>query len=80
MIMDFCTEVLRAAIKKHGKLEIFNTNQESQFISEIFINKMKNIEIQISICEKGKAFYDKFIKRLWRSVKYENIYLNFMKM
>jgi len=75
MSAEWCTEVLRAAIKKHGKPEIFNTDQGSQFTSEIFTNELKFNEIDISMDGKGRALDNIFIERLWRSVKYENIYL-----
>lgn len=75
MSAEWCAEVLREAIRKHGKPEIFNTEQGSQFTSEIFINELKLNEIKISMDGKGRALDNIFIERLWRSVKYENIYL-----
>jgi len=76
MTVEWCTEVLLAAIQKHGEPEIFNTDQGSQFTSEVFIDVLKSNEIRISMDGKGRALDDIFIERLWRSVKYENIYLN----
>jgi putative transposase len=76
MTAEWCTEVLQAAIQKHGKPEIFNTDQGSQFTSEVFIDALKSHEIRISMNGKGRALDNIFIERLWKSVKYENIYLN----
>lgn len=76
MSADWCSQVLEEAIAKHGKPEIFNTDQGSQFTSEVFINILKNNEIQISMDGKGRALDNIFIERLWKSVKYENVYLN----
>lgn len=76
MSTEWCSEVLQTAIQKHGKPEISNTDQGSQFTSEVFIEVLKSNEIQISMDGKGRALDNIFIERLWRSVKYENIYLN----
>lgn len=76
MTSEWCTEVVRDAIAKNGKPMIFNTDQGSQFTSEVFVNILKNNEIQISMDGKGRALDNIFIERLWKSVKYENIYLN----
>lgn len=76
MTAEWCTEVLKEVIEKHGKPEIFNTDQGSQFTSDIFINELKNNEIQISMDGKWRALDNVFVERLWRSVKYENVYLN----
>lgn len=76
MSAEWCTEVLKEAIKNHGAPEIFNTDQGSQFTSEIFINTLIDNGIKISMDGRGRALDNIFIERLWRSVKYENIYLN----
>ena len=76
MSAEWCTEVLKEAIKNHGTPEIFNTDQGSQFTSEIFINTLIDNDIKISMDGRGRALDNIFIERLWRSVKYENIYLN----
>jgi len=73
---DFCIEVLKQAIHKYGKPEIFNTDQGVQFTSEGFTQVLKDQEIQISMDGKGRAIDNIFIERLWRSVKYENVYLH----
>jgi putative transposase len=76
MTAEWCADVLKEALQKHGKPEIFNTDQGSQFTSEVFIDVLKANEIKISMDGKGRALDNIFIERLWRSVKYENIYLN----
>src|SRR5665647_2358215 len=74
MSAEWCTEVLQEAIKNHGIPEIFNTDQGSQFTSEVFINTLMDKGIKISMDGKGRALDNIFIERLWRSVKYEDIY------
>lgn len=75
MTADWCAEVLEQAINKHGKPEIFNTDQGSQYTSDVFINMLKNNNVQISMDGKGRALDNIFVERLWRSVKYEDVYL-----
>ena len=60
----------------YGKPDIFNTDQGSQFTSHEFTNRLLLDEIKISMDGKGRAFDNIFIERLWRSVKYENVYPN----
>lgn len=76
MSVNWCKEVVETAIDKHGKPEIFNTDQGSQFTSPVFINMLKNNEIKISMDGKGRALDNIFIERFWRTIKYEYIYLN----
>lgn len=76
MSAQWCSEVLEEAIRNHGKPEIFNTDQGSQFTSEVFINVLTKNNIEISMDGKGRAIDNIYIERLWKSVKYENIYLN----
>ena len=76
MTAEWCTDVLKEAIEKHAKPEIFNTDHGCQFTSDIFINELKKNEIKISMDSKGRALDDVFVESLWRSVKYENVYLN----
>lgn len=76
MSAESCAEVLQETINKYGKPEIFNTEQGSQFTSEAFIKVLINKEIKISMDGKGRVLDNIFIERLWRSVKYEHIYLN----
>jgi putative transposase len=65
----------RSAIASHGAPEIFNTDQGSQFTSELFTGVLKANEIQISMDGKGRWVDNVFVERLWRSVKYEEVYL-----
>ena len=71
---DFCVEALEEALKK-GRPEIFNTDQGSQFTSEVFTGLLKEHGIKISMDGKGSYNDNLFIERLWRSVKYEEVYL-----
>ena len=75
MSADWCKSTLEEAINKYGKPEIVNTDQGSQYTSEIYINFLKENEIQISMDGKGRALDNIFIERFWRSLKYENLYL-----
>lgn len=76
MTADWCTEIVEQAIDTHGKPEIMNSDQGSQFTSDVYTSLLKAREIQISMDGKGRAVDNIFIERLWRTVKYENIYLN----
>ena len=71
----FCIEVVEEAITRHGKPDIFNTDQGSQFTSSDFIGLLKHHEIAISMDGKGCWRDNVFIERLWKSVKYEEVYL-----
>ena len=75
MTTEWCAEVLREALDKHGSPEIFNIDQGSQFTSSQFIDVLKSKGIRISMDGRGRALDNVFIERLWRSVKYEDIYL-----
>jgi len=70
----FCLEALRAAIETHGVPEIMNTDQGCQFTSEAFTDELKAHGIRISMDGRGRALDNVFIERLWRTVKYEEIY------
>lgn len=72
----FCIDALREAIAKYGKPLIFNTDQGSQFTGENWIGVLKHHEINISMDGKGRALDNVMIERLWRSYKYEYLYLN----
>lgn len=76
MDAQWCKEVLQEAIDIHGKPEIINTDQGSQFTSEVFTQCVLSNNIRLSMDGKGRAIDNVFIERLWRSVKYESIYLN----
>lgn len=72
---EFCIEALEEAIAKYGKPEIFNTDQGSQFTSEEFTKILMKAEIKISMDGKGRWMDNVFVERLWRSLKYEEVYL-----
>lgn len=76
MDSSWCCEVLREAIRRRGNPEIFNTDQGSQFTSEDFTGILKENGIKISMDGKGRALDNIFIERLWRTVKYEHVYLH----
>ena len=75
MDTSFCTEALEEAIERYGAPEIFNTDQGSQFTSDDFTGVLKEHEIKISMDGKGRWVDNVFVERLWRSVKYEEVYL-----
>ena len=72
---DFCIEALEEALARHGRPEIFNSDQGSQFTSVDFIKVLKDAEIAISMDGKGAWRDNVFVERLWRTVKYEEVYL-----
>ena len=72
---DFCVEALKAALQT-GKPEIFNTDQGAQFTSEDFLGPLEKAKVRISMDGRGRVFDNIFIERLWRTVKYEDVYLN----
>ncbi len=78
MDAKFCVEALNEALTKYGKPEIFNTDQGSQFTSFDFTGVLKKAEITISMDGRGRCMDNIFIERLWRSLKYEAIYLHEM--
>lgn len=76
MDSKWCQQTLEETIEMHGKPEIINTDQGSQFTSEVFSSFVIQKEIKLSMDGKGRATTNAFIERLWRSIKYEKIYLN----
>ena len=76
MDADFCIEALNEAIDRYGVPEIFNTDQGAQFTSKAFTDVLKLHDIRISMDGKGRWIDNVFIERLWRSVKYEEVYLH----
>lgn len=72
---SFCTEALEEAIARYGAPEIFNTDQGSQFTSDDFTDVLKSHDIRISMDGRGRFLDNVFVERLWRSVKYEEVYL-----
>ena len=77
-VMDtgFCIEALNEAINRYGTPEVFNSDQGSQFTSTAFTDVLKQHHIRISMDGKGRWIDNVFIERLWRSVKYEEVYLH----
>ena len=75
MDASFCVDCLEEALRNYGKPEIFNSDQGSQFTSADFTGVLKREEIKISMDGRGRAFDNIFVERLWRNVKYEDIYL-----
>lgn len=75
MTADWCVNTIKDAISEYGKPEIINSDQGSQFTSDEYINTLKEFQINISMDGKGRALDNIFIERLWRSVKYEHVYL-----
>ncbi|MEL6172669.1 MAG: IS3 family transposase [Pseudomonadota bacterium] len=76
MDADFCVEALKEAIAKYGTPEIFNSDQGSQFTSGAWIDVLTDAKIKISMDGKGAWRDNRMIERLWRSLKYECVYLN----
>ena len=72
--VDFCVEALKCALRR-GRPEIFNSDQGSQFTSEKFTGELAAREIAISMDGRGRCMDNIFIERLWRSLKYEEVYL-----
>ena len=72
---SFCIEALEEALMKYGKPGIFNTDQGRQFTSDAFTDILKNNNIRISMDGQGRWMDNKFIERLWKTVKYEEVYL-----
>ena len=75
----FCIEAVEEALARHGKPDIFNTDQGSQFTSVDFTAVLKKAEIAISMDGKGAWRDNVFVERLWRSIKYEEVYLHAYK-
>ena len=76
MDTDFCVVALEEALAKHDKPAIFNTDQGSQFTSFAFTNVLRENEIRISMDGRGRWLDNVFIELLWRSLKYECVYLH----
>jgi putative transposase len=76
MTVDFCVEALEEALRHHGTPEMFNSDQGAQFTSPDFTGVLKREGITISMDGKGRATDNIFIERVWRSLKYEDVYLH----
>ncbi len=75
MTTDFCVEALEEALARYGQPAVFNTDQGAQFTDADFTGKLKDHGIAISMDGKGRWIDNVFVERLWRSVKYEEVYL-----
>jgi len=75
MTVDFCVEALNEALARYGRPEIFNTDQGSQFTAEDFTEILEAKGVRVSMDGKGRWIDNVFVERLWRSVKYEEVYL-----
>jgi putative transposase len=75
MEADFCVEALREAMARHGRPEIFNTDQGVQFTSAAFVETLETAGIRVSMDGKGRFMDNIFVERLWRSLKYEEVFL-----
>jgi putative transposase len=75
METDFCVEALREATELYGPPEIFNTDQGVQFTSAAFVDELASRGVRISMDGKGRYLDNIFIERLWRSLKYEEVYI-----
>jgi putative transposase len=73
---DFCIEALEEALSRCGQPEIFNTDQGSQFTSADFTGTLERHRVMISMDGKGRCMDNIFVERLWRSLKYEEVYLH----
>jgi putative transposase len=76
MDVSFCIEALEEALSRNEKPEIFNTDQGSQFTSEAFVGRLKENGISISMDGKGRWRDNVFVERVWKSIKYEEVYLH----
>lgn len=76
MTKKWCLEVLQEAIAKHGKPEIINSDQGSQYTSSAWINFLEQQEIKISMDGKGRATDNTWIERFWKSLKHNHVYLS----
>jgi len=76
MSAEWCTQLLNDTVKQYGSPQIHNSDQGSQYTSELYINTLKKYQIQISMDGKGRALDNIYIERFWKSLKYEKIYLN----
>jgi putative transposase len=76
MDVEFCLEALEEALAGYGRPEIFNTDQGSQFTSPRFTGVLQRAGVRISMDGRGRWMDNVFIERLWRSLKYECVYLH----
>ena len=74
--MDFCIAAVEEALARHGPPDIFNTDQGSQFTSIGFTQVLKDAKIAISMDGRGAWRDNVFVEKLWRTIKYEEVYLH----
>ena len=72
----FCVDCLEDALRAHGKPKVFNSDQGSQFTGDVFTGALKREGIATAKADRGRAYDNIFVERLWRSVKHEDVYLN----
>ena len=75
MDTSFCVEALQAALERYGQPDIFNTDQGVQFTSTDFVVELEAREVRVSMDGKGRYLDNIFIERLWRSLKYEEVFI-----
>ena len=75
MDTDFCVEALQEAMERFGQPEVFNTDQGVQFTSAAFLDELEGCGVRISMGGKGRFLDNIFIERLWRSLKYEEVFI-----
>ena len=75
METDFCVATLSEALTRHGRPEIFNTDQGVQFTSAAFVDELQTRGVRVSMDGKGRFLDNIFIERLWRSLKYEEVFI-----
>jgi putative transposase len=73
---SFCVDALQEALWRHGQPEIFNTDQGAQFTADAFTRVLREQSVKISMDGKGRCLDNIFVERLWRSLKYEEVYLH----
>lgn len=73
---SFCVEALGEALGRFGQPEIFNTDQGAQFTAEVFTGVLRELGVAISMDGRGRCLDNVFVERLWRSLKYEEVYLH----
>jgi putative transposase len=76
MTSDFCVAALTEALALYGTPEIFNTDQGAQFTSDAFTSVLRDASVRVSMDGVGRAIDNVFIERLWRTLKYDHVYLN----
>jgi putative transposase len=72
----FCVEALQEALERFPKPDIFNTDQGSQFTAEVFTKVLRDASVTISMDGKGRCIDNVFVERVWRSLKYEEVFLH----